>query len=137
MLSLQKGLISLAIAFTATAASAHYGRHHGHHHYNYGVDQKVCATIYSDYKGAMNVSASTQISDLANMGWDNQIDDITVQPGCAVTVYQFKNFNVNLYNGRPMYGFKSTYTGQGRFADTVAFQGYKADKISSLSCSCK
>jgi hypothetical protein len=137
-----KALLGLLVATAAlsSTALAHGGRHHH--------SARTCAMVYdSVYRcdsKALKVKDGTKIADLNDFtmwpgyqNWDNQISKIDVRPGCKFVGYQYQNFDINYYSGYPMYGFKKVIDNRGGgYNKSVYLSSYKADKISSLKCSC-
>jgi hypothetical protein len=141
-------VIALAVATFSLAATAH-PHHGGHHHpprYGYGTDQKICATLHdshSPYSRTLNISASTNISDLGNFSldgydtWNNDVASVDVAPGCQAVAYQYKNYNIDLYSGRPMHGFVVNMVNtSGYYSQTFHMNRYADDRVSSLTCTC-
>lgn len=140
------GLVTLASlsAFADREGHAELSRHHGY--------QPVCATLINTEdpyrRTELKVLSSERIADLekvtlfSNYGtvenWDNKISVVEIKKGCTLTAYQYKNFNVNLYSGKPMGGFVLVYNNAlSSFTQEFELYGKANNRISSLSCSCQ
>ena len=143
-------ILGTVVMLSAITASAHKsGRSELSHHRGY---QPVCATLVNTedpYRRVeLNILNTERIADLAKVtlaanyysveNWDNQVSAIEVKKGCTVTAYQYKNFNINLFNGQPMNGFVVSYDNEySEFTQKYETYGKLNNTISSLSCTCK
>jgi hypothetical protein len=107
---------------------------------------KICAVAFNsldrDYTSILNIPENSAIQNLNQVqistggDWDNRISKVAVAQGCTFIGYQYQDFNVNSYSGRPLNGFVLFLenNGQRRLKSTVL--GHQDNMISSVKCFC-
>jgi hypothetical protein len=132
-------LLFAALSLTSSMAQAHP---------SYG---QTCARVfqYDNYGGAvLTISSHERLGDLNQVGlvdpstgsytdWDNKISSLIVEPGCALTGYQYQNFGRDYSSNQPI-GWRLTWRASPYSANGApVLAGNVHNTISSLVCYCQ